>query len=176
MRTDTRTEVLMSARSWRRDTVNATICLSSAIAWLRLRRWRERPPPTSMRNSILKEIRLNTSCQIRSANRNIGIKEPRTARLLSLFRRERKGDRASARSPFFGYSRLSARLRNRREIHHRPASATTEKIILLRTLPAPPKSHPTMSNRKRPMLPQLIAPMMTRMSAILSSIGVFLSP
>lgn len=64
----------------------------------------------------------------------------------------------------------SARRRNRRDTHHSPARNTTENTIRLSIADCPPNIHETISNRKSPMLPQLIAPMITSTSAILSSI------
>ena len=60
--------------------------------------------------------------------------------------------------------------RKSREMHHRALSPTRVYIILLTTLPAPPKIHATISNLNSPMLPQLIPPMIRIQSAILSSI------
>ena len=56
-------------------------------------------------------------------------------------------------------------------MHHTPASATSVKIILDISAPAPPKSQETISNPKRPILPQLNAPIITSKSAILSSMS-----
>lgn len=70
---------------------------------------------------------------------------------------------------------LSSRERKRREMHQSPARQTREKMMRLKTALCPPKSQDTISNRKSPMLPQLTAPMITRISAILSSIACPLS-
>jgi len=55
-----------------------------------------------------------------------------------------------------------------------PASATSVYMILATIDPWPPHIHATISNLNRPMLPQLSAPIITKISDILSII--FLTP
>ena len=80
-----------------------------------------------------------------------------------------------ARASVFSYSSIDSkrsRVRKRRDTHQIPARATTVYIILLTRAVCPPHSHATISNLKRPMLPQFNAPIMLIMSAILSIIIV----
>ena len=89
------------------------------------------------------------------------------------------GYRTIREAAFFVYSArraISARRRNRRDIHQSPARNTTEKTIRLRTADCPPNIKETISKRKSPMLPQLIAPIITSTSAILSSITISILP
>jgi len=62
------------------------------------------------------------------------------------------------------------RSRKRSDMHQTPARATTVYTMRLRTASCPPKIHATTSKRKRPMAPQLRAPMIVSTSEILSSI------
>lgn len=61
-------------------------------------------------------------------------------------------------------------LLKRRDIHHTAEMATSIYTVLLRRLPAPPKSHATRSNSKIPTSPQFIPPTIRRISASLSHI------
>ena len=61
---------------------------------------------------------------------------------------------------------------NKSEMHQIPARATTVYIILLTRASCPPHIHATISNWKSPMLPQLSAPIIVNIRAILSMIIV----
>lgn len=60
-------------------------------------------------------------------------------------------------------------------MHQMPASPTSVKIILLIRDDGPPNMLETMSNPKIPMLPQFIAPIMTKRSANLFNIFILLT-
>lgn len=75
----------------------------------------------------------------------------------------------------FSYSSSASkrsRARKRRETHQMPAKATTVYMIRLTRAVCPPHNHATISNLKRPMLPQFNAPMIVIIRAILSMIIV----
>ena len=59
-----------------------------------------------------------------------------------------------------------------RLMHQAPASPTTVKIMRLITLAWPPKSAPTASKPKIPISPQLSAPIMATINAVLSIIEI----
>ena len=73
------------------------------------------------------------------------------------------------------YSSIASKLslaRKMSDMHQIPAKATTVYIMRAASVSTPPVIQATISNLKRPMLPQLSAPMMVMMSAILSIIIV----
>ena len=81
--------------------------------------------------------------------------------------------------PFFAAGDYSpstrAFLRNRKLIHHSPASPTTVYTTRLNREPVPPNSQATRSKRKIPTSPQLMHPIMDKISARVSIMITFLS-